>query len=92
MSEKIPNKTKKPKKPRANCTYKGVERAVLDAFREEYKSEVDGKARRQIYTTKVLPAIFNFWTDNGTRGLSEKERAERIRVSLLKNTTMDING
>jgi hypothetical protein len=52
----------KARKPRRDCKYTPAERAVMSEFKEEYLLHSTPAARGHIFRSKILPAIFNYWT------------------------------
>ena len=74
------SQVQKSRKPRADCTLTQDERDVLGRYKYEYKSEPNSKARGQIFKGKILPDIFNYWTDNGAVEMDSDETSERVKV------------
>jgi hypothetical protein len=66
---------------RGNCAYSLEERQVLNEFKIEYKMQTSRPLRAIIFRSKILPAIYNYWTDNGM--VQEPEENSRLRIKVL---------
>lgn len=66
-----------------NCSYSVEERKVFNVYKIEYRSQISSPGRKQIFRSKILPAIFNHWRDVGRIPETDKESAERIKVLLV---------
>jgi hypothetical protein len=73
---------RKCRKPRGPCQYTVEERKLLEPFKESYRSKSDKKARKHIWTSDILPVMFNYWSDNGRNEISQEDFDMRIRVSI----------
>jgi hypothetical protein len=84
---------KKTRKPRSNCIYSVQERQVIGQFKEEYRSQPDSERRAMIFREKVLPAIYNYWTDEGKTAISLGEKERRGKVcKFITMVTPNPNG
>jgi hypothetical protein len=72
--------TQKVRKARSACLYSPEEHNAIAMHRELYRSQTTRDQRGHIFRTKILPDMFNHWTDNGVVPLSEEEVADRVRV------------
>lgn len=70
------------KRPRSGCQYSVQERAVISCFKTEYRAAQNKDERKQIFRSNILPAIFNYWTDNGKISVSYEIKKERIAASI----------
>jgi hypothetical protein len=68
------------RQPRKGCSYTPDERKVLNIYKEEYRIQTTSKCRGNIFRTKILPAIFNYWTDDGAVPITRDEEANRVEV------------
>jgi hypothetical protein len=75
--------TRKFRKPRHPCQYTAEERKVFQRYKEEYRSQTTKERRGYIFKTKILPDLFNYWTDDGAMTLSDEEAAKRVKVCGL---------
>lgn len=73
--------TEKTPKPRKDCEFDIEERGILNPFKLEYRQQTDAVGRKHIFTSRICPAIFNHWTNNGLNGISVEEMQTRIKVS-----------
>lgn len=77
------------KKTRINTTaYTKEERKVLDEFKEEYQLQTTRHLRAQVFRSKILVGIYNYWKDNGMVPQTDEESLNRIMVVIflkLKN-------
>jgi hypothetical protein len=69
------------KKARKGCLYTTDERDIIKAFKREYRSQDKPNQRGHILKAKILPAIFNYWTDDGRVPMGAEELEERVNVS-----------
>ena len=70
----------KMRKARQACHYTAEERKVFHIFKEEYRSQTTKERRGHILKTKILPNIFNYWTNDGAQPLNEDDARERVKV------------
>jgi hypothetical protein len=70
----------KTKKPRKACLYTVPERKSFEIHKKEYISQVTKQSRGFIFRSKILPDIFNYWTECEGLKFDEKEVAERVQV------------
>lgn len=47
---------------RHQALYSSEERAVIDVYKEEYLKTTSPDDRKRLAQTKILPAIFNYWS------------------------------
>jgi hypothetical protein len=65
------------------CTYTLEERKVINPYKMDYRSQTTSALRKQIFRTKILPTIFNYWRDNGRSPENDEVSAGRIKVRYL---------
>ena len=75
------SKIRKTRKARQDCQYTAEERNAIRMHKDEYRSQTTRVSRGHIFKTKILPDMFNYWTNNGALSLSEDEVAKRVKVS-----------
>jgi hypothetical protein len=56
---------KKVRKPRRDCKYTVEERAAIAQHKDEYLSQSTSAGRGHVFRSKILPAMFNHWSENG---------------------------
>lgn len=72
------------KKTRINTTaYTKEERKVLDEFKEEYQLQTTRHLRAQVFRSKILVGIYNYWKDNGMVPQTDEESLNRIMVVIF---------
>jgi hypothetical protein len=59
------------KPPRKDCQYSPEEMDQICPFKVEYKKATQPE-RLIIMKTKILPAMFNYWTSQGKRPMEEE--------------------
>ena len=79
---------KKGRKPRRDCKYTPEERAVMSEFKVEYLSQSSSPARGHIFRSKILPAIFNYWTANGKLNTIKANMEGEVKVSMSVKCSM----
>jgi hypothetical protein len=70
------------RKARKDCKYTAEERKVIDLYKEEFRSETTKAGRVLILRSKILPAIFNYWVQNGTPPKDEDDSRQCARVTF----------
>ena len=50
---------------RHQLLYTSEERAVLDAYKTQYRETTSSQERKQLAQTTIFPAIFNYWAGQG---------------------------
>jgi hypothetical protein len=75
--------TGKIRKPRKDCKYTADERAVFQQYKEEYKSQTTSQGHGHMFRSKILPDIFNYWTDNGKVLMSSEEMDGHVKVRMF---------
>lgn len=76
MSTEIP----KTRKPRKDAYYTREEIQVINTHKEEYRQQTTRELRSNVFKTKILVDLFNFWLDQGTAPGDEEESTNRIKV------------
>ena len=74
------SKTRKNRKPRQDCQYTVEECKVFQKYKEEYQSQMTRECQGHIFKMKILPKIFNYWTNDGALPLSDDEVAKQVKV------------
>lgn len=69
-----------PKQKRVSSKYTYEERKVLQAFKKEYRSQPNKAERANMFRSRILPAISNYWKDNGNAPVDEKDLSQRVKV------------
>ena len=72
--------TTKMRKARSGCEFTAEERGAFAVHKEEYRSQTTKERRAHIFKTKILPDMFNYWTDHGAVSISQEEIANRVKV------------
>lgn len=75
------NNPAKIRKPRRDCIYSAAERAVLRPYRDIYRAQTTKEKRAEIFSSKILPDMFNFWSERGEEVGTEEESKARVLVS-----------
>ena len=73
----------KPFEKTIDCVYSLETREVIKIYKQSYITQTTSEARKQIFRTQVLPAIFRHWQDNGKTPENSDESAARIKVGIL---------
>jgi len=81
MSTIIPNT----RKPRKDALYRRDELEVLNKYKEEYRQQTTRELRANVFKTKILVDLFNFWLEKGRAPATEEESIIRMKVSQLIN-------
>lgn len=63
-------------------SYSKEERKVLEKHKEEYKSQTTRHQRAQVFRSKILVDIYNFWKDNSMLPDNDEESLNRILVVI----------
>jgi hypothetical protein len=71
----------KVRKPRKDCQYTAEECTVFLQYKEDYRLQTTSDGRGHIFRSKILPDIFNYWTDNGNISMSSKEMDGHVKAS-----------
>ncbi|KAF8802332.1 hypothetical protein BYT27DRAFT_7112774, partial [Phlegmacium glaucopus] len=67
----------KARQPRKQGLYTPVEKEIFGKFKEEYRSSSTRELRGQLMREKILPAIFNYWNDQGIGPMNDEEWKSR---------------
>ena len=71
------------KKIRINtAAYSIEERKILDVFKEEYQLQTTRHLRAQVFRSKILVGIYNYWKDNNMLPHNDEESLDRILVFI----------
>ena len=73
--------TRKSRKARSGCEYTPKEREVIRVYKEEYREQTSKELRGLVFRTKILPDIFNYWTNNGAVSFGPDEVNQRVQAS-----------
>ena len=76
MSHLIPTT----KQPRRGALYNRLEIAVISKYKAEYKEQTTKALRAHVLRNKILVDIFNYWDEQGTLPMDEKECVEKVKV------------
>jgi hypothetical protein len=72
------------KKARKDCQYTAAERAIIGKYKVEYREQSTKELRKQVIEEKILPDIFNYWSEErGGRLLSEEETKPLVMVRFI---------
>ena len=69
------------KKPRKGAQYLPEEQTVINVFKED-RSQTTSKRHGHICKSKELPAIFDYWAQEGPGSILDEEVQEHVKVSL----------
>jgi hypothetical protein len=61
LQERLERLEERSRKPRKESKYTREERAVIGKFKKEYRRLTTREGRADLFQTKILPAIFNYW-------------------------------
>jgi hypothetical protein len=68
------------KQKRISSKYTYEERKVLHPFKKEYRSQPNKPERAKMFRETILPAICNYWRDNGNDPVNEGDLSGRVKV------------
>jgi len=71
----------KARKTRKECQYTEEERTVIGKYKSEYRKLTTRDGRADLFKTKILVDIFNYW-DNRQEDLQEEATNTRIKVQI----------
>jgi len=60
--------------------YNSEERAVINVYKEEYLKAASAQERKQLTQNKILPALFNYWSE---KGIDLSDPRPRTKVCLV---------
>ena len=60
-----------------DCAYTVEEQKVIDKFKTEYRMQMSRQHWANIFQSKILPAIYNYWADIGNT-LENKDQSQPI--------------
>ena len=69
-----------PRKPKG-ALYTTEEHIVINVFREEYRSQINSEQRGPMFKSKILPAIFDYWAQDGPNSISSEVVEEHVKVN-----------
>lgn len=76
--------TRPAKQTRKDSRYSIAERAIIGVYKTEYREQTTKEFRGQVMTEKILPAIFNYWTEQrGGQIIPEEESKKLITVRFI---------
>ena len=78
----------KARRPRKDALYGREELQVINKYKEEYRQQTTRELRANVFKTKILVDLFNFWLDQGRAPATEEDSVNRMKVSLIKINTM----
>ena len=64
-----------------NSKYTSEERAIIEPYRDAFRSQESKAGRLQILKCDILPAIFNYWRTTGNDPQDEVESRIRAKVN-----------
>ena len=70
------------RKPRRDCVYSAAERAVIRPYRDIYRAQTTKEKRAEIFTSKILPDMFNYWNERGEEVATEEESKAQVLVGV----------
>ena len=77
MEIPVPAKTGKHRK---DAYYSPAERNVINVHKLEYRMQPTRELRANIFRTKILPDLFNYWVQEGQGPETEEDSTERMKV------------
>jgi hypothetical protein len=84
----------KPRQPRKDGRYTQVEKEIIGKYKEEYRLLTTRELRGQLMRERILPAIFNYWNDQGNGPMNEEDwrsRQQVVALSRLKGSLIFTN-
>lgn len=69
------------RKTRKECQYSREERGVINKYKQEYRDLTTTRERANLFQTKILVDIFNFW-DSRKEDLADEAGQRRIKVRI----------
>jgi hypothetical protein len=79
MSAIIP----KARRPRKDALYGREELGVINKYKEEYRQQTTRELRANVFKTKILVDLFNFWLEQGRAPATEEDSINRMKVSVI---------
>ncbi|KAJ3551496.1 hypothetical protein NP233_g13069 [Leucocoprinus birnbaumii] len=65
---------------RSGCLYSVEEREIIGKWKTEYKAAPSKEVRAHLFKDKILPAIFNFWTKDGSEPIIGEHMDVRVKT------------
>ena len=72
------------RRPRKDALYSREEMIILNKHKEEYRQQTSQELRANVFRTKILVDIGNYWIDNCTLPNTDEETVQRTKVSQNK--------
>jgi hypothetical protein len=76
------NNPAKIRKPRRDCIYSAAEQAVMRPYRDIYQAQTTKEKRAEIFSSQILPDMFNYWSERGEEVVTEEESKARVLVGV----------
>jgi hypothetical protein len=73
----------KARRPRKDALYGRSELQVMNKHKEEYRQQTTRELRANVFKTKILVDLFNFWLEQGRAPVTEEDSVNRMKVSLI---------
>lgn len=68
------------KQPRKDALYSREELSVINVHKEEYRQQTTRELRAEVFKTKILLDLFNFWLSKGRAPVGEEESRKCMKV------------
>lgn len=76
--------TRQTRQTRSDSRYNDAERAIIGVYKTEYREQTTRDSRGKVMKEKILPAIFNYWTERrGGEIFSDEESKPLITVRFI---------
>jgi hypothetical protein len=77
MSSRIP----KSRQPRKDALYTRQEMQIIGKYKEEYRQLTTRELRANLFKTKILVDLYNYWLQIGKVPENESESTARMKVN-----------
>lgn len=71
------------RKARKDALYSRDKLNVISKYKEEYRQQTTHEMRGQVFKTKILVDIFNFWLAQGEEPVDEAEMVKHMKVNFI---------
>ncbi len=71
----------KVRKPRKDSRYNREEMKVISKYKQEYREQTTRELRGNVFKSKILVDLFNFWLEQDQLPTTEEDSATRMKVT-----------
>jgi hypothetical protein len=73
----------KARKPRRDALYSREEMEVINKYKEEYRQQTTKELRANVFKTRILVDLFNFWVERGQGPTNDEDSLSRMKVKMI---------